>query len=66
MTTITDFKEHYRKFEDMKGFLGFVGAIDGTHIPIKAPTENPNDYINGKFFHSVQFQNQICRFQLKI
>ena len=40
----------------MKGFPGVVGAIDGTHIPIKAPKENPNDYINCKFFHSIQLQ----------
>ena len=64
MATITDFKEE--KFEDMKGFPGVVSAIYGLHIPIKAPIENQNDYINRKFFHSVQFQNQICRFQLKI
>ena len=43
-------------FERMKGFPGVVGAIDGTHIPIKAPKENPNDYINRKFFHSIQLQ----------
>ena len=38
------------KFENMKGFPEVVDAIDGTHIPIKAPIENLNDYINGKFF----------------
>ena len=54
------------KFEDMKGFPGVVGAIYVTHISIKPPTENPNDCINQKFFHSVQFKKQICRFQLKI
>ena len=32
------------RFEDMKGFLGVVGAVHGTHISIKTPTENPNDY----------------------
>ena len=50
----------------MKGFPVVVGAIDGTHIPTKAPIENPNDLYQSKVFHSVQFQNQICRFQLKI
>ena len=43
-------------FERMKGFLGVVGAIDGTHIPIKAPKENPNDYNYCKFFHFIQLQ----------
>ena len=50
----------------MKGFPGVVGAIDETCVPIKAPIENRNDCINRKFFHSVQFENQICQFQLKI
>ena len=49
----------------MKGFPRVVGAIDGTHIPIKAPIENPNEYINRKLFLSVQFENQICPLQLK-
>ena len=44
------------KFENMKGFPGVVGAINGTHIPIKATIENPNDYINRKFFQSFQLQ----------
>ena len=28
-------------------------AVDGSHIPIKAPMENPNAYYNRKKFHSV-------------
>ena len=43
-------------FERQKGFPGVVGAIDGTHTPIKAPYDNPNDYINRKQFHSIQLQ----------
>ena len=53
-------------FEDMEGIPWVVSAIDETHIPIKAPIENPNGYINRKLFPSVQFENQICLFQLKI
>ena len=33
---------------------------------MKAPTEDPSDYINQKIFHSVQFVKLICRLQLKI
>ena len=32
------------------------GAIDGTHIPIIAPTENHADYINRKGYHSIVMQ----------
>ena len=46
-------------FERMKGFPGVVGAIDCTHIPIKAPKENRNDYINRKFFRSIQL-HAVC------
>jgi len=29
------------------------GAMDGCHIPILAPSENPEDYYNYKSFHSL-------------
>ena len=53
-------KNTTKTFEDMKGFPGVVGAINRTHIPIKVPIENPNDYINRKFSILFQFQDQIC------
>ena len=33
-----------------------MGTIDGTHIPIKAPSENQQDYISRKRFHSIILQ----------
>lgn len=33
-----------------------VGAIDGSHIPIIAPEDRPQDYVNGKGWHSVVLQ----------
>ena len=38
------------------GFPGVVGVIDGTHISIRAPTEDPDAYINRKKFYSLQLQ----------
>ena len=43
----------------MKGFPRALGAIDGYHIPIKAPNFCPANYINRKGFHSVILQG-IC------
>ena len=54
------------KSKDMKVFPGVVGEIDGTHIPIKAPIENINDFVNRTFFQSLQFENLIYSFQLNI
>ena len=33
-----------------------MGAVDGTHIPIKEPTENASDYINRKAYTSINVQ----------
>ena len=38
------------------GLPDVIGAIDGCHIPIKAPRENDSEYINRKGFHSLQLQ----------
>lgn len=43
-------------FENISTFPQVVGALDGSHIPISAPTENANDYRNRKKFTSVILQ----------
>ena len=40
-------------FREISCFPQVVGAIDGSHIPIIAPKNDPNDYYNRKQFHSV-------------
>ena len=49
-------REESEKFEETRGFPGVMGAIDGCHIPIKAPGKNPEQYINRKGHHSIQLQ----------
>lgn len=44
------------RFKSRKGFPQVGGAIDGTHIPIKAPVIHPDEYYNRKSFHSVVLQ----------
>ncbi|XP_071057067.1 uncharacterized protein [Onthophagus taurus] len=44
------------RFKSRSGIPGIVGAIDGTHIIIKQPINNPIDYYNRKEQHSVILQ----------
>ena len=46
-------------FPAMKGFPRVLRAIDGCHIPIKAPNFCPENYINKKGFHPAILQG-IC------
>lgn len=43
-------------YEEKWGFPMCVGAIDGTHIPLLAPTESHTDYVNRKGRHSIIMQ----------
>ena len=43
-------------FQELSCFPQVVGAIDGSHIPIIAPKNDPNDYYNRKQFHSIVLQ----------
>ncbi|XP_066596274.1 putative nuclease HARBI1 [Prorops nasuta] len=52
-------------FKNISGFPRIIGAIDGTHIHIPAPKDNPASYVNRKGYHSIQLQavcDQRCRF----
>ncbi|XP_026060567.1 putative nuclease HARBI1 [Carassius auratus] len=40
----------------VSGFPNVIGCIDGTHIPIKAPSINEGDYVNRKSIHSINVQ----------
>lgn len=51
-------------FERRNGFPGILGAIDGSHISIKAPKISPTSYINRKNYHSVLLQG-ICNHKKK-
>ncbi|GMN40426.1 hypothetical protein TIFTF001_009656 [Ficus carica] len=55
-------QEHGYKYRPW--FDGCIGAIDGTHIPCVAPSENAEAWINRKGFHS---QNILaaCSFDMK-
>ncbi|XP_052468303.1 putative nuclease HARBI1 [Carassius gibelio] len=44
------------EFHRVAGFPNVIGCIDGTHIPIKAPSINEGDYVNRKSIHSINVQ----------
>ncbi|XP_066582413.1 putative nuclease HARBI1 [Prorops nasuta] len=52
-------KYNIQKFAEISHFPGVIGVIDGCHIPISAPKNHPNSYINRKGFHSIHLQG-IC------
>ena len=45
-----------RGFHAIAGFPNIIGAIDCTHVAIKAPSTNEFNYVNRKGFHSVNVQ----------
>ena len=54
-----DFQRIINGFKRTWNFPQCLGAIDGTHIPIKAPLIHHSDYYNRKCFHSVILQG-VC------
>ncbi|KAK0150843.1 putative nuclease HARBI1 [Merluccius polli] len=50
------------EFHRIAGFPSVIGCIDGTHIPITAPSHNEADYVNRKSIHSINVQFQHLSF----
>ena len=48
--------EVIRGFKTKWGFMQCAGAIDGTHIPVRAPAMNHTDYYNRKGWYSIIVQ----------
>lgn len=46
-------------YENTKGFPGIIGAIDGSHIRIDRPAEDPDSYINRKQYFSIHLQGTV-------
>ncbi|XP_054873343.1 putative nuclease HARBI1 isoform X1 [Amphiprion ocellaris] len=44
------------EFHRIAGFLSVISCIDGTHIPITAPSHSEADYVNRKSIHSINVQ----------
>lgn len=53
------------QFAAIAGFSNVIGAIDCTHIAIKAPSEEEFAYVNRKHFHSINVQI-ICDAQMRL
>ena len=52
-------------FHEMAGFPGAVGCIDCTHVRIRRPKENAENFINRKGFFSINVQ-VVCDHKLHI
>ena len=46
-------------FRDRARFPQVVAALDGCHVPIIAPLQSPEDYVNRKGFHAVTLQGLV-------
>ena len=52
-STRNEYQEKMNAFEEIAGFPQVVGAVDDTHIALKGPTNDREDYFNRKQFYSV-------------
>jgi hypothetical protein len=48
-----------QEFERLRGISYIIGAIDGNHIPIIAPSKDPVPYYCRKGFHSALLQGVV-------
>lgn len=54
--TVVEQANSKRQFAAMSSFPNVIGAIDCTHIAIRAPSENKFVYVNRKNVHTINVQ----------
>ena len=59
LPTVHEVEDEIAGFYNLAGFPQVVGAVDGCHVPIMAPHENKEDYINRKHFYSIILQGLV-------
>lgn len=50
-------KQNIEQYFRTNGFPNVIGAIDGCHIQIDKPMEDPESYINRKKYYSIQVRH---------
>jgi hypothetical protein len=57
-------EEHFRQ----NGFPGVIGTIDGSHIKIDKPSDDPESYMNRKGYYSIQVSTTVstCLFSVSV
>lgn len=58
-TTEKEMGQLLKKMEDKFGFPQAFGCIDGTHIPIKQPSDNAHDFFSYKMKYTINVQG-VC------
>ena len=58
-TTDHEMKDLIDGMENKYGFPQVFGCVDGTHIPIAQPCENPHDYFSNKLKYTLNIQG-VC------
>ena len=51
-SSVAEIAKEIKGFNNKRKLPNVVGAIDGSHVPIKAPKINHEEYFNGKHFYS--------------
>ena len=57
-----EMRKKVAEFEVKYGLVQAFGCIDGTHIPIKRPTINSQDYFSYKMYFSLNVQ-AVCDYR---
>ncbi|XP_024886102.1 putative nuclease HARBI1 [Temnothorax curvispinosus] len=57
--TLVEKEETETFYRERKGFPGIIGAIDGSHIRIDKPLEDPDSYVNRKQYFSLHVQGTV-------